>query len=254
MTGSPAGHEPCTLLPWDTEFWGFPVARLNGSTLAAAAMPKVNEWCAAHGVRCLYFLAAGSCPRTLGLAHEHGFRFVDVRVELSLAAAAPRGSAATPGSAVVRPAAAADLPELRELAALSHHDTRFFKDDRFDAGRAADLYRQWIERDFARHTVLVSEAASDPGRASGYISCERDEAVGVGRIGLVAVAAEHHGCGHGTALLEAALQWFAAARLDTVRVVTQATNVAALRLYERCGFLTSAVNVWFHRWHDGTIR
>jgi dTDP-4-amino-4,6-dideoxy-D-galactose acyltransferase len=248
MNTRPDSAEPCVLLPWDTEFWGFPVARLNPSAPDAAAMREALAWCSERGVRCLYLLADGGCPRTLALAHERGFRFVDIRVELTLPLAGPAWAAAASGGARVRPAVAADLPALRRLAAVSHHDTRFFKDDRFDACRAAELYGEWIARDLRRHTVFVCDAPSQTGEPCGYVSCERDGEAAEGRIGLIAVAAAHKGAGLGTALLAAAIGWFSDAQATSARVVTQGTNVAALRLYERCGFRTSGVNVWFHKW------
>ena len=33
-----------------------------------------------------------------------------------------------------------------------------------------------------------------------------------------------------------------------IRVVTQGTNVAALKLYEKAGFRVCDVKIWFHRW------
>lgn len=248
MTASDLAGQPCTLLSWDTEFWGFPIARLNTTALTESVVREADAWCSEHGIRCLYFMASGSCPRTLALADEHGFRFIDVRVELSLSAPDKKAAPKVPVEVRVRPAGAPDLPALRLLAAESHRDTRFFKDDRFDTSRSADLYSTWIARDFSRHAVLVCESMAMPSRPCGYISCERDKEKGEGRIGLIAVAAGSKGLGFGEALVTRALQQFADADLHAVRVVTQGTNVAALRLYERCGFLTSHVGVWFHKW------
>jgi|694.fasta_scaffold129295_3 dTDP-4-amino-4,6-dideoxy-D-galactose acyltransferase len=250
MKANADSADPCTLLPWDTQFWGFPVARLAAATLTTATAEEAVAWCSRHGVRCLYFLAAGSCHTTLALAAEHGFRFVDIRVELARALLEPLPARAPAGSIRVRPAAPDDLPELRRLAAASHHDSRFFKDDRFEAARAQDLYREWVARDFARHEVLVCESPAKPGVACGYVSCEIDTDRREGRIGLIAVAADRKAAGFGSALVAAALHRFSDAQLSYARVVTQGTNVAALRLYERSGFLTSQVGLWFHKWFD----
>lgn len=243
-----ASAEPCTLLPWDSEFWGFPIARLHPATLDAEVMRVAIDWCSRHGVRCLYFLADGGCPRTLALAHEHAFRFVDIRVELSLSL--PRAAHAGPSSAGphVRAAAAADIPVLRSLAAVAHRDTRFFKDDRFDVVRAAELYEAWITSDYDRGEVLVCDSPSEPGTPCCYITCQLDDGSLEGRIGLIAVAKQHKNAGLGSALVEAALGKFTAAGMTSSRVVTQGTNIPALRLYERCGFRTTCARAWFHRW------
>lgn len=243
-----ASAEPCTLLPWDTEFWGFPIARLHPSTLDAEVMRVALDWCSRHGVRCLYFLADGGCPRTLALAHEHAFRFVDIRVELSLSLThAPHAGPSSAGPRV-RAASAADIPVLRSLAAAAHRDTRFFKDSRFDAVRAAELYEAWITGDNDRGAVLVCDSPSDGCTPCGYVTCQIDDKSLEGRIGLIAVDAQHKNAGVGSALVKAALGKFTAAGMTSSRVVTQGTNIPALRLYGRCGFLTTCARAWFHRW------
>lgn len=210
----------------------------------------MDAWCTARRIRCLYFRTGGSCPCTLALAAAGGFRFVDVRTELSLPLPRTAPTEPPPDDIVVRPATQADLPELQNLAAGSHHDTRFFKDDLFDAARAGDLYRGWIERDFARHHMMVSEFRARPGRPCGYVTCERDHATGEGRIGLIAVAPDSMRRGLGISQVHAAVNWFTAEGLHTAKVVTQGTNVPALRLYETAGFRTSDVSLWFHKWFD----
>jgi RimJ/RimL family protein N-acetyltransferase len=45
-----------------------------------------------------------------------------------------------------------------------------------------------------------------------------------------------------------ALQWFADQGMDSMEVVTQGRNVAAQRLYQKCGFATKEVQLWYHHW------
>jgi hypothetical protein len=37
-------------------------------------------------------------------------------------------------------------------------------------------------------------------------------------------------------------------------VVTQARNVPAQRLYQKCGFITRSVELWFHRWSADALQ
>ena len=69
-----------------------------------------------------------------------------------------------------------------------------------------------------------------------------------GQIGLVGVSAEARGRGVGHALVNHALDWFTRNDVEAVAVVTQGGNVAAQRLYQRCGFLTESVQLWYHKW------
>jgi ribosomal protein S18 acetylase RimI-like enzyme len=95
--------------------------------------------------------------------------------------------------------------------------------------------------------VLAAELG---GKVAGYITCHLDSDV-VGRIGLFAVAESARGHGVGTALIRAALGWFSDERRSRVTVVTQGRNVRGQRTYERCGFTTRSVELWYHYWRAG---
>jgi dTDP-4-amino-4,6-dideoxy-D-galactose acyltransferase len=234
----------CTLLPWDTEHWGFPVARLNETTLTEEIAAKAIQWCEKHRIKCLYFAADGRRAETLQLAEKHGFRFVDVRVDLE------RGlhdASANIADGACREAVPQDLPAIEQLARTAHEDSRFFKDTSFDRATAGDLYAIWIARDLRERRVFVAVSAGEPTYPLGYVSVS-EESGRVGRIGLVAVIPEARGGGLGNLLVQCALAWCRSRDADFVRVATQGTNVPALRLYECCGFKTADVKVWFHRW------
>ena len=48
---------------------------------------------------------------------------------------------------------------------------------------------------------------------------------------------------------ESALDWFATQGVEKVTVVTQGRNGAAQRLYQRCGFVTGSIHLWYHKWN-----
>jgi len=237
----------CTLLAWDSEHWGFPVARINGNELTEAAAQEAMRWCEEHKVRCLYFAADGTSAETLQAAWSSGFRFVDVRVDME--ANVSSVVAPTQGKGECREARLEDLPSMERLARTAHKDTRFFKDTNFDRQKAADLYALWIARNFREHKVFASTAADGNQGAAGYATADIDgnEA---GRIGLVAVSPAARGRGLGHCLVDNAVGWCRSHGAKRVRVVTQGTNVPALRLYESCGFKVADVKVWFHRWFE----
>jgi len=139
MTGEVASR--CELLPWDSEHFGFTIARLETGPLTEEDAIEVDAWCAQAGVRCLYFEAPSD-----------------------------------------------DLP-----------------------------------------TSLTP---------------------GLGRIGLVGAGAEARGRGVARALVLAALSWFRSRGSERVQVTTQGRNIAAQRLYQRCGFLTHSVSLYYHKWYS----
>jgi ribosomal protein S18 acetylase RimI-like enzyme len=234
---------PCRLLDWDSAFFARRIARLEGSRLTPELAEDALTWSKTHGVDCLYFLAAADDPETVRIAEDHGFRQVDVRVTLR---ARLENELAPAPNVTTRPFASADLPALRALARVCHHDSRFYADPNFPRARCDDLYETWIDKSCHGYAnaVLVVE---DAGAAVGYVSCHLTDG-GTGQIGLFAVDAAHRGRGLGGALVTAALTWFAARSARSVTVVTQGRNVAAQRLYQRGGFTTDAVQLWYHKW------
>lgn len=235
---------PCIFLPWDSDFWGFPVARVDSLVLRGDTSEKITKWCKENVIRCLYFAADGSDSETLQQAYHSGFKFVDVRVELECNA--PLRAMLSSSDLEVRSVVEADLEALQSIARTAHYDTRFFKDLNFDRLRCENLYLKWIERDFTMGRILGYFPNNQP-KAGGYITFSK-ETEDTARIGLLAVDESLRGCGGGGRLLDAAIASSAVMGLRKIRVATQGTNLAALKLYEKAGFRVCDVKIWFHRW------
>lgn len=233
---------PGVFLPWDSEFFGFRVGRLHANRLTAESLSAALAWAAAERLRCAYFFAEADDAGTLAAAHAGGFKFVDLRVDL--ATALPPPVALRPASC--RAATAADLPRLEALARTAHRDTRFFKDTLFPAERAAELYPEWIRRDFRVHRILV--ATREDGSPAGYVTCQTTADSSLGRIGLIAVAEDARRHGFGSALVTSALQVLRESGCTATRVATQGSNLPALRLYQEFGFRPTEVCATYHRW------
>jgi ribosomal protein S18 acetylase RimI-like enzyme len=245
--------DPCEVLAWDSEFFGCRIGRMAGGRLDPNLLVEVDAWCRAEAIDCLYFLADSGDPATAAVAEAGGFRLMDLRVTLegpltpdpSPIPSRPPGEG-RPLARLFRPE---DLPELRRIAAVSHHDSRFYADPHFDRARCDELYATWIEKSCRGESADAVLVAEHEGKPAGYISCVRSGGVDdSGEIGLIAVAAEAQGRGLGKALIRSSLRWFADRGLPRVRVVTQGRNVRAQRLYQAHGLFTRSIGLWFHRW------
>lgn len=232
-------------LIWDSDFFGVRIACINGNRLSREEIFAIQNWCRDNRIDCLYFLADPSDTATIRVAEESGFHLVDIRVTLDRKiSAAP--SIWQPEAPSIRLAVAADIQALRPIAAVNHQDSRFYHDGGFSTERCDELYATWIEKScngFA-DAVLVPAPESE---AVGYLSCHLRDA-GTGQIGLFGVSSLFKGKGLGQQLLDESMRWFAAAGVDRVEVVTQGRNIAAQRLYQRRGFMTKSVQLWYHAW------
>jgi dTDP-4-amino-4,6-dideoxy-D-galactose acyltransferase len=247
--------EPCEFLPWDTNFFGRRIARVREHRLDPHRTKEILEWCRVQSIECLYFLADSDHAETVRLAENHGFRFVDIRVTLQQSI---RGQQSAPkdhradAAAMIRLARASDIPFLQAIARNCHSDSRFYYDPGFPTASCEALYETWIKRsceDYA-DAVLVAELDDQP---VGYVSCHLRADPPHGQIGLVGLAEQARGHGLGQILVNRSLDWFAQHNISQVSVVTQGRNVAAQRLYQRCGFLIQSVQLWFHRWAKDSV-
>ena len=231
-----------TLLDWDSEFWGAPIGRVEGGVMDRERLHTVDEWAAANDVACVYFLADSSDAESAHVAEDGGFRLMDLRVELR------RPTAGDETTGELRPAGAADGDALRAIARASHGVTRFYADPHFPDDRCDDLYDTWITRSLEGWAdgVLVAEVGERP---VAYVSCHLDSAARAGSIGLIAVDESARGGGVGVTLSRGAVAWCRDRGAQEMSVVTQGRNAAALRTFQRAGFLVDSVGLWFHKWY-----
>jgi dTDP-4-amino-4,6-dideoxy-D-galactose acyltransferase len=238
--------EPCTLLDWDTNFFGFPIARVNGSQLNSTISENILRWCAENNIRCLYFLADADHPQTVRLAELHGFYLTDIRMELErrLEGISLPNETATG----IRLAVGEDLPALLAIAGSAYQDSRFYHDGHFSGRQCDQLYRAWIENSLNGFAQVVL-VLGNPGNPMGFITCNTSEN-SIGSISLLGVSSTSRGQGVGQKLIDASLAWFKKIGMLSVEVVTQGRNIAAQRLYQRNGFITKEMKLWYHKWFE----
>lgn len=240
------GNSICKYLDWDSNFFGRRIASITLSRLNKDVIEQVMIWCNLHDIDCLYFLSDPNDAVTIRLAEESRFRLVDIRVTLEkqidyFSIKRDRGF-----EGLFHQCTPEDIQALRAIAQVSHRDTRFYYDPNFPEYLCSAFYETWIEKSCNGYAdaVLVAEVQ---GRPVGYISChiiDHDH----GHIGLVGISAEFQGKHLGIQLINESLRWFTKQGQKKVTVVTQGRNLKAQRVFQSCGFLTSEVQLWYHRW------
>jgi dTDP-4-amino-4,6-dideoxy-D-galactose acyltransferase len=238
--------EPCELLPWDSQWFGFTVAKVRGDLLTSERAKEIDDWCELRKVRCLYFLAQSNDKQTKRSAEEAGYQLVDIRMTFERETDTP-----TEGrqSGSIRHARQDDLMALKRVARTEFHDTRFYFDPNIPVDRADALYERWVERAIENaptEQVLVS--TDDQDQVTGFITIKNDHVTKESYIGLLAIKSTVRGQGLGRKLVQAGLEEMAHSGANVVTVVTQARNIAAQRLYQRMGFLTKSVQLYYHKW------
>lgn len=234
----------CQFLEWDSNFFGFRIAKINDEILSEESVLEIIKWCQINEIDCLYFLADSSNQETLPIAEKNNFHLVDLRVNLENNKLNLIENLSN-SEVKIRLAQDSDIAQLRQMAAVNHTDSRFYYDSHFPREKCDELYATWIEKSchgFA-DAVLIAEIQNE---VVGYISCSIKN--GVGNIGLVGVKATTQGKGIGKLLVNQACQWFKQNEANNVTVVTQGRNIIAQRLYQKNGFITESIKLWYHLW------
>lgn len=235
-------------LEWDSDFFCKRIATVCTEAITRGLLEAAVQNSLEQRIDCLYLLLDPEENSTVREAEENGFRLADIRVTLSKTIT-PDKSIWRPLSSNIRLSKSEDIPSLSLIAAAGHTDSRFYSDPGFPNELCDKLYATWIEKSCNGYAQAVL-VADQHGEAAGYTSCHINPD-GSGQIGLVGVGKEFQGRGLGNSLISESLRWFASQGCSTVFVVTQGKNVGAQRLYQKNGFLTDCLEIWFHRWNTG---
>jgi dTDP-4-amino-4,6-dideoxy-D-galactose acyltransferase len=235
---------PLKHLEWDSQHFSKRIGQYVSANPDLAEVEEGLRVAREQDYDCVYLLlpAEGACS-AFGAA-ELGFNRVGERIEYRLEMKAGGGWQ----SSGVRRHKPEDVAVFEEIAARSHHDSRFYRDEKLRGPLADELYRIWIRRSCQGWAAAVFAAEDDSG-VTGYCTCHLDES-GEGRIGLIAVAERARGKGIGMSLVQGAMKFFASEQVRVVSVVTQGANDSARRLYERIGFELASTSTWLHYWSE----
>lgn len=231
----------CRKLEWDSQFFGYQIARVEIDRLDKPALAGVLKWCKEQGIQCLYFLGTPEDDVTVRLVESAGFHFVDIRLEFNW-----KTESIAAASASIREFREDDLAVLQQIAGQNFSNTRFNFDEHFSSNDVGELYRVWVTKSCQNESHKVFVATKD-GEISGFITCQFDSDE-VGRIGLIALRDDHQGKGYGRQLVQAAQRFFFLSDTREVKVVTQGRNISAQRLYQSCDFRSNKLGLWYHKW------
>jgi dTDP-4-amino-4,6-dideoxy-D-galactose acyltransferase len=233
-------------LKWDSEFFGFGIARLHSTTLNARILKYVLAKATIDKVDCLYYLDSGESYESLKLARENGFDLVDTR--LTFEKSLEIYSQDLGDLNQLRVATPSDSSELLEIAKSAYSSSRYFFDRNFEEGKCQEFYVEWVNKSILGNLddyVLLREI---DGVIAGYVTVKVSR--NFGAIGLIGVREDFRENGIGTSLLQGLEVFLSRLDVPLIRVVTQGRNIAAQNLYSRCGYSVVKSEYWFHRWNS----
>ncbi len=206
---------------------------------------KIRAWSAARQIDGLYFLADSGDAHTNHLTPQFGFGLYGIRVTLDhMLNSLPETSAELD----CRPVQPADVPALAAIAQHAFITSRFYGDPHFSTADCDRLYETWLRKSCLENYADAVFVAVQGDQPVAFVTCELDRAAGTGTLPLVGVAESLRGRGIGQGLVAHVLHWFAQQGVRRVSIVADGSNIPAQRLYQKCGFRTRQVQLWYHRW------
>jgi dTDP-4-amino-4,6-dideoxy-D-galactose acyltransferase len=237
------------ILDWDSDFFGFPVARVIPDRLDHDRLSDCVAQMKQNGVRLAYWASDPSDHASQVSAERHDGFLADRKVTYS--AEASRILVGMPPSGELTPTveeyhAHEVSPELERLALRAGVFSRYKVDAKVPAGKFEELYKIWIRSSVQREIAEMVYVIRHHGAIAGMVTV--GEKNGRANIGLIAVADVMRGKGAGQALVCASRDWGLGRGFAFAQVVTQADNVSACRFYEKSGYHADKVEYIYHFW------
>jgi dTDP-4-amino-4,6-dideoxy-D-galactose acyltransferase len=227
-------------LPWDSEFFGFPIGRVDLDDATPESLARIEAEAREMGIVCLYGSLDPSRGTTAYLVQTFGHRLVEVSL---LFARPPIPFTPPPTASVGRRGTIDDVPRLgAEITTLAPW-SRFGADPRFGLEAARRMHVAWVERAARDGEERMLAITEDESGVTGLSTQVRSP---VPRVDLMGVTKP--GTGASYALMAELADWAGGGALEAGPCA--ARNIAPLRFLEHCGFGMSRVRYLYHRWLD----
>lgn len=236
--------ESLTSLRWDSEFFGFPVAKVELTDRSSDDLASIEAEARAAGITCLYGSLDPADPPSSAMVQGMGWRFVDAAIMYSLHPREPE--LPCPPGISIRSGTPDDLDELAPMVALLSPWGRFAADPRFGQEAGHRVQRAWIERAATCTTgefELVVAVDDEDGSLVAFISRAREPEPVIDTIGTLAV-----GAGAARALVGVSRGWAGDGPLLGGPIA--ARNVVASRFVQTVGYRATWTRYLYHRWLD----
>lgn len=234
-----------SILHWDTDFFGFVVARIIPKKLDLEILKSILLNLKERDVSLVYW-ATESADKDSQMAGESlgGFLadhkityIIDLKKEIPIEPLAVKVEEYNKNTPSL---------ELINLAIQSGLYSRYNTDPKFSKRQFEDLYKTWITKSTDRTIADAVLVVKRNKKIVGMITL--GEKNSRGNIGLIAVDAHMRNMGIGRSLTRAAHSWFISRGYEVGEVVTQEVNTDACRLFEKSGYHIEKIENFYHFW------
>ena len=234
------------ILKLDSEVFGFPVAKIIPDRLSSGELGEVIRGLTGKEVRLAYWASDPHDEESQrAAALHHGF-LADRKVTFVIDLGQGPGHQEASDWDIKEYTENLPSANMERLAIQVGRRSRFGADPRITEDKLIDMYTRWIRNSVSRKIADAVFVAHQSAKVVGMVTVGRKNERG--DIGLMAVDPDVRGENLGSALVSTAQDWARRKGFGFAQVVTQGDNVAACRLYEKCGYRIDRVEFFYHFW------
>jgi dTDP-4-amino-4,6-dideoxy-D-galactose acyltransferase len=232
------------ILEWDSNFFGYPVAKVITEKISADGLGSVINEAKDKGVKLLYVFADPADTVSVESANSADAKLVDQKITFNMKI--DNSAVITVDGHIEEFEGNQPTEKLVDLSMQSGLYSRYKIDPGFKNNEFERLYLAWIEnsvnKKIADHTFVYKEDDQELGFVTLKIKNN------TGQIGLIAVDETSRGKSIGKKLVAAVVGKLIQKNIPELDVATQIDNADACNFYKKTGFTGSKTENIYHIW------
>jgi dTDP-4-amino-4,6-dideoxy-D-galactose acyltransferase len=230
------------LLAWDSEFFGYPVARVSLNHEGIGLIDDLFRQIESRKIHITYFIVSPSDQAIIDKITKNGGVLADQKTIYSKESEKHDNI-----SGSISEFNGTEINEkLKELALQAGLFSRFRLDGNFKNNEYEKLYTEWLRKSVNRSIAFKTLVSVQGSEITGFVTLVNKTSYI--DIGLVSVDKNFRGKGIGVDLIRYADSIAYEMGKREIKVTTQLDNTPACRLYEKCGFRIESINNIYHYW------
>ncbi len=221
-------------LTWDSNFFKKKIGELHIADTSLRDIETALKKAQEEGFKYITCKIKSPLTDLIKYLESMGFYLSDIGVTWSIVTEKYSYSNKHADLSLVKPIMVAtdkDIPILREMTNTLFEESRFYHDPFFSREEAEKLYQAWIENSVKGEIADKVFYAYD----AGFIVCKKQTS-DEGTITLIGIKKDFRGKGLGARLVNEAIMWFKANRINTINIRTQLRNTNAMNFYSHLSF------------------
>ncbi len=235
------------ILPWDSQLFGFNVAKILPVEPTLSDFDKIFNKMKEHQVKLAYWQTSLTFNKHKEISNRYNGLFVDLKTTYSKMLSPIVNDIINKPDIKVS-TFSGNYPEnnMYSIALQCGEYSRFRIDPKISYSIFEKLYKTWIEKSTGKELADDILIYKIDNKTVGLITVYVKETIG--HIGLVGVDNDYRGQGIGNKLIIASEKYFKEAGCMSIEVVTQGLNKTACTLYEKNNFSIKSQTNFYHFW------